>query len=73
MELLAQVKCPYCGVLNTIRVKHKDIAFRDEVIYCDMDNGGCDRQFVLTTVLKLLVDTREIVGERGEIEQEEKT
>jgi len=39
----ANIKCPCCGLVN----KNKEIeANRKTVVLCDVDDGGCDREFL---------------------------
>lgn len=38
--------CPYCGYSNSASVKLKRNR-KPLVVRCDMENGGCDRSFVV--------------------------
>lgn len=58
-RLLTYFTCPYCGYSNRMLVSLKHIR-RPLVVTCDMENGGCDRYFVVmhafsveTTVIPL--------------------
>jgi transcription elongation factor Elf1 len=42
----AYFTCPYCGYSNHAWVK-MDEDNRPRVVTCDMENGGCDRDFVV--------------------------
>ncbi len=50
----AQVKCPYCGMNN--RFKHRGIGSWQSNVTCDIDNGGCDRTFVVR--YRIVVQTK---------------
>ena len=48
MKITRKIDCPYCGVgtvYHNITLEH--LGEQEKVLTCDIDNGGCDRAFVI--------------------------
>lgn len=56
-----EVRCPYCGFINTVFVE-KDYC-HPKVVTCDIDEGGCERDFVLKVKKEISTETFKIEGE----------
>lgn len=56
-----EVKCPYCGFTNNAFIE-KDY-WRSRVIICDIDAGGCEKEFVVRTKKEITAETFKIEGE----------
>lgn len=63
MQVLTDIKCPYCDH-NNRQIKEFDMCIRNEVIICDSDEGGCDRKFVITTEATTHIGVYKIVGQQ---------
>lgn len=47
-------KCPYCGLAQAVRVEFVSQYGRvRQVMFCDVDEGGCDRMVVLESTLEV--------------------
>jgi len=50
MKTKILVKCPYCNFVNQITREAKTIGV-SEVIRCDCEEGGCDKEFIINYTL----------------------
>lgn len=57
MKYKIKLECPYCGHQNSITLERN---FDMQVIVCDTDCGGCDRNFVFKPTVKIEVDVYKI-------------
>lgn len=57
-DYVLHVECPYCGTLHPQVSK----TTMPEVVYCDVECGGCDQPFVLEMHLKPTHTARRIEG-----------
>lgn len=57
--MIVKVKCPYCGFVNKISVENH---WRPGVVTCDVDKGGCERDFVLKVKHEISTETFKIEG-----------
>ena len=67
MNIQYKFDCPYCGYVNSkfytgTNPTPSSISW-NEVMYCDLENGGCDRLMVVNATLKIETCTMKIVGE----------
>lgn len=65
-----QVKCPYCETLTKIAFP-RDLALHStyrNVTTCDVENGGCDRDFVYRVSITPKIEVVRIVDDHGEPE-----
>lgn len=60
----AEAKCPYCGKLNSVLVEDGRY-FKRQITTCDLDQGGCDKDFVVDTVVTISVECKKIEGEEA--------
>ncbi|MBA7543816.1 hypothetical protein ES705_36157 [subsurface metagenome] len=44
--IISDVKCPYCGHVNSIAYPVDNYRTAD-VLWCDSEDGGCDKKFVI--------------------------
>jgi hypothetical protein len=51
---LVYVKCPYCGLENRALT---GIYGGKELVVCDIEDGGCDRPFVVETTVVINIKT----------------
>jgi len=53
IDLIAsKVKCPYCGYVNSIGYPVDNYRTID-VLYCETEEGGCDRKFAIINPLEI--------------------
>lgn len=57
------ISCPYCGIQNRVNVATKDAPTESKIVTCDGDIGGCDRDFVVRTVIHFESSAHKIEGE----------
>jgi hypothetical protein len=56
MNAVFTVKCPYCGFLNkrTTDRNYEPV----QLIYCQVEEGGCDNQFAYQPDITVTVDVK---------------
>ncbi|NLZ53985.1 MAG: hypothetical protein GX892_12735 [Thermoanaerobacteraceae bacterium] len=42
-----EVYCPYCGLINTYYYVIESRYIPKQIVTCDIEQGGCDRDFVI--------------------------
>ena len=42
-----EVYCPYCGFINTYYFIIESRYIPKQIVTCDLEQGGCDRDFVI--------------------------
>lgn len=62
INLYINVKCPYCGLRNIVFLNVDGRFIPKKVITCDIDMGGCDKDFVIDPQLKVTADVYKIEG-----------
>lgn len=63
MKRTITVKCPYCGARMNVAVTND---YRQKkVVTCDMENGGCDKDFVVSVTVSISTKSLKIEGETG--------
>jgi hypothetical protein len=67
------VKCPYCEHEDRLSICVEDISTKKEVYTCDVDDGGCDRDFVIYASPNLHIQIGEIVQQKEKEEKRRKT
>lgn len=60
MRIIEDVRCPYCGFINEVTINQ---VWDKQIVTCDVDEGGCDREFVIKAYVKADVETFKIEGE----------
>lgn len=60
--MIRYVKCPYCGFENKVYVG-EDFYLPKKIITCDIDEGGCDKDFVIDVIKKIEIKTYKIEGQ----------
>lgn len=62
MKIRTTVKCPYCGSINKVQYDH-NYPRNTEVVYCDVEGGGCDKRFLVDYEVVLNTNSVKIEGE----------
>ncbi len=60
--MVVKAKCPYCGhenKVNSVEGKY----YHKQVVTCDCEAGGCDRDFVVATYFSITTECKKIEGE----------
>lgn len=60
--VIPNLVCPYCGFVN----KHcVDLTLYStkHIVRCSYDDGGCDKDFIITTSTKISAKIQKIEGE----------
>lgn len=48
------VKCPYCGLEQRVNISFENYkSSHAELLFCDIDEGGCDKRFVVISDLEI--------------------
>ena len=50
-----EVYCPYCGRINTYYFEIDSHYLPKQIVYCDIEEGGCDKDFVIDPHLSIKV------------------
>lgn len=59
---LISVKCPYCGVIQQCIIE-LELVKPIELLLCEINDGGCDKHFVVETHIEVTTKARRIEGE----------
>ena len=57
-----KVKCPYCNHENKVNTEEGKL-YQQQVVTCNCDEGGCDRDFVVAMYITIQVECKKIEGE----------
>jgi transposase-like protein len=57
-----EVECPYCGKINSVLVEDGRY-FQKQIVVCDLEEGGCDKDFVVETRISINATCKKIEGE----------
>lgn len=57
-----KIKCPYCGKENSVLVEDGRY-FQKQITTCDLEEGGCDKDFVVETHISINAECKKIEGE----------
>lgn len=60
--LSVNVKCPYCGLENIVFLDVDSRFIPKQIVTCDVEIGGCDKDFVIDPRLKVTTDVYKIEG-----------
>ncbi len=61
-KFFANVVCPYCGLQMNGEMVEASTLKHKHIMRCDLDKGGCDRDFVIETYLEVHVKSLKIEG-----------
>lgn len=64
--LFVQAKCPYCGLIGSYGMDAgNDNLFHNMnwLVHCDIEEGGCDRMFMMKVELDTTVTSCKIEGQ----------
>ena len=59
MNRKVEVECPYCQVVNKVDLGNQQY-IHTEVVTCNTNDGGCDKEFVAKVYLFAKVETYEM-------------
>lgn len=51
-------KCPECGFTNKRYSMDFELTSTTEIVYCDSEEGGCDKQIVIKKKLKIETEVK---------------
>lgn len=55
-------ECPYCGFENKIKIE-PEFYYPKQVVTCDIDEGGCEKDFVVDIEISIFTESLKIEGE----------
>lgn len=61
-KIQTEFKCPYCGLKNKVLLE--PVIYGQEIVNCDLENGGCEGMIVITYSARIDVTVHEVVGEK---------
>jgi hypothetical protein len=64
-ELFTNVKCPYCGNIQRVKVDINDAEYSKRIKLCYPDDGGCNEYFAVFFSLIIQSDALKIEGFGG--------
>lgn len=47
--------CPYCSCKNMVTIDDPDVFGGEGIVTCELEDGGCDRDFVASYRIEVLV------------------
>ena len=53
MTMRTEVYCPYCGHINTYFYEIQSRYIPKQIVTCDIDQGGCDMDFVIAPKVQI--------------------
>ena len=62
INLSLSVLCPYCGLENNVLLDIDSHYIPKQIVTCDIEKGGCDKDFVIDPRLKVTADVYKIEG-----------
>ena len=62
INLSVKVICPYCGLENEVNLNIDSRFIPKKIVTCDIEMGGCDKDFVIDPRLKVTAGVYKIEG-----------
>ena len=62
INLSVKVICPYCGLENEVILNVDSRFIPKKIVTCDIEMGGCDKDFVIAPRLEITADVYKIEG-----------
>ncbi|HHU82590.1 MAG TPA: hypothetical protein GXZ26_06270 [Firmicutes bacterium] len=62
INLSLRVLCPYCGLENEGILNIDSHYIPKKIVTCDIEMGGCDKDFVIEPRFKITADVYKIEG-----------
>ena len=62
INLSLRVLCPYCGLENNVLLDIDGHYIPKQIVTCDIEKGGCDKDFVIDPRLKVTAGVYKIEG-----------
>lgn len=70
---LVEIECPYCGFINKVHPDYLESGTAHyQFMVCDIEEGGCDRQFGFKLFVTVRAETLKIEPTTSEIEESER-
>jgi hypothetical protein len=66
------IKCPYCGTEQGKAVEIPGQFARAQLIWCDVEEGGCDHCFVVTPLVQVTATVDALESERRAYEEQKR-
>lgn len=63
IEILTQISCPYCGFSERRKITFSSYGKSKEIITCNLEAGGCEKDFVVESQLTTIANIKKIEGE----------
>lgn len=60
INLYTRVLCPYCGLENNVLLDIDSHYIQKRIVECDIEKGGCDKEFVIAPRLEITADVYKI-------------
>lgn len=60
LPIMIHFTCPYCQIKGRYDRMASTVSTTSEVMWCPLEDGGCDRRFVLDFSLNVQVKTHKI-------------
>jgi len=62
INLSVNVRCPYCGLENIVPLDIDSRFIPKQIVTCDIEIGGCDKDFVIDPHFEITADVYKIEG-----------
>jgi hypothetical protein len=62
INLSLNVRCPYCGLENIVPLDIDSRFIPKQIVTCDTEIGGCDKDFVIDPHFEITADVYKIEG-----------
>jgi hypothetical protein len=62
INLSVNVRCPNCGLENIALLNVDSCFIPKQIVTCDIEIGGCDKDFVIDPHFKITADVYKIEG-----------
>ena len=62
INLSVNVRCQYCGLENEVMLNIDSRFIPKKIVTCDIEMGGCDKDFVINPHFEITADAYKIEG-----------
>jgi len=62
INLSVKVICPYCRLENNVLLNIDSRFIPKQIVTCDFEKGGCDKDFVIKPRFEIIADVYKIEG-----------
>lgn len=63
IEIFIQITCPYCGFSERREITFSSYVKSKQIITCNLEAGGCEKDFVVESQLTTIANIKKIEGE----------